>query len=301
MIWNSDLINDLIDQYNNGQSIKSLVRSISINHILSDSTEKVDFPFLIDSKSGDIFYRSPNILFEYTNSEKESLCKLKSSCVEIFKHVGIIPYECQYDIVNNSSLYRFNLAICSRNIGSTSAAIISLLNYILTNTDKTVQYICKNNTICDKNMETFKYLYENLPFYMKVGILKINRFEIKFDNGCRIIFVHKDKLKIGYSIDKLVIDSCPITKSISDIILSCISIRGSFLIISNKDIPLLQQNTNCKKSYYDWTSNNTFDLKWASNEIEKNGFDKFIEEHCLGRITEEMKSILRDIKINSIL
>lgn len=299
MIWNTDSINELIEQYSKNQSIKSLMRSVSIDHILSDSNSEVDFPFRINSKSGDISYRSPNLLFEYTELEKQSLFEIKSDPINIFKYIGIYPYKFQYEIVRNCSLYRYNLAICSRNIGSTFAAIISSLNYTLTNTDKTIQYICKNNTTCDRNMSTFKYLYESLPFYMKVGILKINRFEIKFDNGCRIVFVHKDKPQIGYSVDRVVIDSCSITNSISSIILSCVVARGSYLIISNKDIPLM---TNCSRNYYDWTSkDDMFDSKWVSNEIEKNGFDRFLEEHCLGRITEEMKPILRAIKIDSIL
>lgn len=301
MIWNTELVNDLIDQYSESQSIKSLMRSVSINHILSDHNSKVEFPFLINSKSCDISYRSPNLLFEYTNTEIESLCEIRTDPTSIFKYIGVTPYKCQYEMARNCNLYRFNLAICSRGIGSTFAAIILSLNYILTNTDKTIQYICLSNSICDKNMSIFKIAYEILPFYMKVGILKINRFEIKFDNGCRIVFIHKDKLQIGYGVDRLVIDSCLINKSISDIILPCVVRGGSFLIISNKDIPLMKQNNNCIRTYHDWTSNDKFDSKWVSDEIEKNGFDRFIEDYCLGRITEEMKPILRDIKINSIL
>ena len=104
MIWNTYSINELIEQYSKNQSIKSLMRSVSIYHILSDSNSEVDFPFRINSKSGDISYRSPNLLFEYTELEKQNLFDIKSDPISIFKYIGVTPHRCQVDMIKSYSI-----------------------------------------------------------------------------------------------------------------------------------------------------------------------------------------------------
>ena len=303
MIWNTYSINELIEQYSKNQSIKSLMRSVSIYHILSDSNSEVDFPFRINSKSGDISYRSPNLLFEYTELEKQNLFDIKSDPISIFKYIGVTPHRCQVDMIKSYSNHRFNLATCTKRIGSTYASLILSLSYILANKDKTIQYICINKNMCDKNISTFRYLYDKLPFYMKLGIIDDKRHTIKFDNGCIIHFSISKSIQIGYSISFLIIDNAyKSDRDIDNILVSCSANGASVLIISNKYIEtIFQHQSYYNNSYYDWTSNELFTTEWAEDKIKKVGITKFIEESCLGRITEEMKPTLRDITINSIL
>ena len=47
MRWNSQKVNQILEQYKSDSSLKPIVRDITIDHILSDSSEELQFPFLI--------------------------------------------------------------------------------------------------------------------------------------------------------------------------------------------------------------------------------------------------------------
>jgi hypothetical protein len=65
-----------------------------------------------------------------------------------------------------------------------------------------------------------------------------------------------------------------------------------------KDTPSILTNFNINK--FDWTCVTGRDFTWVEEQLKQLGVQNFIKEYCLGEITTEMKSILRNHKIDLI-
>ena len=109
MTWCTDLINDVLEQYEKDPNIKPLVRDITINHILSDDKDEIVFPFLIHPVTGKLDLRAPYLLFNYTEEEIQNLFEIKSEPTSIFKYVRLTnnsdwnPYPFQLDWIDQYS------------------------------------------------------------------------------------------------------------------------------------------------------------------------------------------------------
>ena len=72
------------------------------------------------------------------------------------------------------------------NAGKSTSYTVFCLWYILTNKDKTI-LICANKFGTAKDiLQRIRMAYEELPNWLKPGVVEWNRSSISFDNGCRI-------------------------------------------------------------------------------------------------------------------
>lgn len=110
-------------------------------------------------------------------------------------------YDCTLDD-NNHRFYTNN--ILSHN---TIMTAIFLAHYSVFNTDRTMMVISNKGQTTKEILDKYKVIIENLPFFMKPGIIKNDVMEIKFDNGCRIVGQNTTKRSgISYTIHGLYID-----------------------------------------------------------------------------------------------
>lgn len=195
-VWSTKAVNDYLNDIDNG-------------------VERKDSPFLY----GNTQLRKPNLMFEYTQEEIETIMRCKND-VNFFANnfaytqnprsgslelITLRDY--QEELLNTINDNRFTVIVASRQCGKTISSSIYLAWYILFNYDKTA-FLCGNieKTAVDilgKVVDVIK----NVPFFMKPGVIKGSSLEWKFDNGCRLMGAATTKRAgIGFTIHCLYLD-----------------------------------------------------------------------------------------------
>lgn len=165
----------------------------------------------------DINYKKPNILYEYTDEEIEEVRKCASDVVyfankyaftmtdEGIKQIVLRDY--QVDTLNNFQTNRFSILKSSRQIGKTILSSIFLSWYTLFNFDRNALIVANKGETTKELMEKIKTVIENLPFFLKPGMVKKDVMGMKFDNGCRILGQTTTKsAAIGFTVHLLYCD-----------------------------------------------------------------------------------------------
>lgn len=90
---------------------------------------------------------------------------------------------------------------------NTICSSIFIAHYLLFNVDRNVLILSNKGTTTREIVDKSKTILENLPFFMKPGVLKNDVFNMKFDNGCRLIGQATTKnAGIGFTIHLLFLD-----------------------------------------------------------------------------------------------
>jgi hypothetical protein len=103
---------------------------------------------------------------------------------------GKIPfqaYDFQRDLIKTYRDYRNTIAMIPRQSGKTTTAGGFLLWYAIFNPDVTVLIAANKFKAANEIMQRIKYAYEELPNYIRPGVVEYNVQSIKFDNGSRIL------------------------------------------------------------------------------------------------------------------
>ena len=110
-----------------------------------------------------------------------------------------------FDVTVDHDNHRFySNGILSSN---TICSSIFIAWYILFNFDKNALILSNKGATTTEILDKGKTILENLPFFMKPGVLKYDVFNSKFDNGCRIIGqTTTKKAAIGFTIHLLFMD-----------------------------------------------------------------------------------------------
>lgn len=327
MIWNTKLINEILENFEEDKSIKPILRDITIEHILSDNDEPIIFPFLIDSLTNTLSLRAPKIQFELTDNEKENIVSVHHNAALLVNYIKIAnygklnstekifskwsPYPFQIEWMEDYQKYRYNIIKTSRQIGSSNLGMACALHYVLSHHNKSVRFIGRTNQSCENSAIKFYQLYESLPFYMKIGVTELkpkiftaNRKTLmKFENGCEIRFSQADN--ISGHIDFLIIEDMKDSSVFTNLI-PILSSAAGFLIygLPNND-PIFQQiqltSSIINHKQYNWNSVPNRDVEWVKQEILNiGGVREFINEYSNGEMTPELKILLRDKLIDDL-
>jgi RNase P subunit RPR2 len=173
-------------------------------------------------------YRKGNLVYEYTDEEMAEMrrcakdivyfadkyCKVMTD--EGYKKIELRDY--QKEILLNYKNHRFNILLASRQIGKTITTGIFLVWYMLFNFDRNVLLMTNKGETTIEVIDKIKAIVEGLPFFLKPGILKLDVFKMRFDNGCRLIGQNTTKRGgIGFTIHLLFLDEfAHIHESIKD-------------------------------------------------------------------------------------
>ena len=201
-VWNSEKVNDIIQKVEiEGLDIRGMQNS----------------PF----KENDILLKRANLPFEYTREEIEELKKCKADPMYfalnfafIRTHKGDMVVkdagglrDFQEQIIQNMHNNKFNILMASRQIGKTVTTAIYIVWFLLFNKDKNVLMVADNMSTTKEIMEKLRIVLDNLPFFMKPGISKINESSIRLDNDCRLVLrTTTKKSGIGMTVNFLYID-----------------------------------------------------------------------------------------------
>lgn len=275
MTWNTEKINHLSNEILEGKTLKSLLRDISIDSILDSESSDLSFPFYLPYKMNDVDtdLKAANIPFEFTKKEIENYYKYLYNPIELYKVMNIDLFSYEEALINNYYNNRFNLTILPQGMKLPNLLAFFVLHYITFNKDKTI-------LIIDEHLNDIRNLlinhYRSIPFYLKPGIVKQAiiydpkksgpngaKFELRFDNGSRII-------STGYNS----------------------SYKSDFILITNLDknedvpklidlIPLLSMNDS--KMMILTTQNNLFNSNYFSI-FERLDIKDYFREENLNRL-----------------
>ena len=95
-------------------------------------------------------------------------------------------YPKQAEMIRSMCDYQRVITLACRQCGKSTAYTVFALWYAIGNKDKSV-LICANKFKTAKDiLQRIKLAYEELPLWLKPGIIEWNAASIKFDNGCKI-------------------------------------------------------------------------------------------------------------------
>lgn len=209
-MWNTEKINHISEQIDRGKTLKSILRSISIDTILEPESKTPIFPFYL-SHRGEINsgLRASDIPFEFTKSEVKKYKSCYHNPLELYNIIekSSLIHE---KWINNYHSNRFNLNI-SPILESSKLIAFCAVHYILFNHDKSIILFDDSDDI----MQIFIQIYKNIPFYLKPGICSQNdhyklnnnglNSELSFDNGSKIVVSEYNK-SIIYNADFVIVN-----------------------------------------------------------------------------------------------
>ena len=195
IVWSTRQINDLLLALDQGYR------------------PKVKMPFY----EGKQFLRKGNIVFEYTDEEIAELARCATDIVYFAEKYAVVMTddgikrvklrEYQKRMLRNFQHERFNIVLASRQMGKTVTASIYNAWYVTFNTDKNTLLLANKSDTTKEIIDKAKVVLENLPFFMKPGIIKYDVMNVRCDNGCRLIGKSTTaKAGIGFTIHNLYID-----------------------------------------------------------------------------------------------
>ena len=97
------------------------------------------------------------------------------------------PYYYQVNLLNAYNNYRFSVNMIARQGGKTVTAVGYLLHYAMFNPDSTILIAANKFTSAMEIMHRVQYAYEEVPDFLRCGVISYNKSSIEFDNRSRII------------------------------------------------------------------------------------------------------------------
>ena len=195
LVWSTKSINDLFVALDKGYR------------------PQVSMPFY----EGKQFLRRGNIVFEYTDEEISELARCANDIVYFAEKYAVVMTDegvqqvklrdYQKEMLRDFQHERFNIVLASRQMGKTVTASIFNAWYLTFNYDKTTLLLANKSDSTKEIIDKAKVVIENLPFYMKPGIIKYDVMNVRSDNGCRLVGQSTTaKSGIGFTIHNLYLD-----------------------------------------------------------------------------------------------
>ena len=160
LIWSTKQINDLLLALDQGYR------------------PKVKMPFY----EGKQFLKKGNIVFDYTDEEITELARCATDINYFAEKYAVVMTDegiqqvklrdYQKDMLKNFQNERFNIVLASRQMGKTVTASIFNAWYLTFNHDKNTLLLANKSESTKEIIDKAKIVMENLPFFMKPGIIK---------------------------------------------------------------------------------------------------------------------------------
>jgi len=195
LVWSTKNVNDLLVAMDKGYK------------------PQVKMPFYEGKQN----LRKGNIVFEYTDNEITEIAKCAKDIVYFAETYAVVMTDegvqkvkmrdYQKDLLRSFQENRFNVVVAARQMGKTVTASIFNAWYMLFNYDKTTLLLANKAETTKEIIDKAKVVMENLPFFMKPGILKYDVMSMRADNGCRLVGQSTTaKAGIGFTIHNLYLD-----------------------------------------------------------------------------------------------
>jgi hypothetical protein len=215
-------------------------------------------------------------------------------------------YDYQVDLINCYHSNRYSINMLGRQMGKSTCAAGYLLWYAMFVPDSTILIAAHKYTGSQEIMQRVRFMYENLPEWIKAGATSYNKGSIDFDNGSRIVSATTtENTGRGMSITLVYLDEFAfvpprIAKEFWTALSPTLATGGKCIITStpNQDNDQFAQiwNEANKKTdsfgnestvgkngfasiSYIWSDHPDRDEAWGDTERSKIGEERFLREH----------------------
>jgi hypothetical protein len=260
----------------------------------------------------DAFVKKPNETHEYTEEQiielhkcsKDPLYFIKNYIKIVHQDHGIIPfdmYEYQEDLIDKFQNNRFTICLLSRQSGKSTIVAAYALWFACFNDHKNIGIVSNKADSAKNFLSRLKYMYENIPSWMKPGVPGWAATTIEFDNHTKIYTAatSKDSFR-GEPMGMLLCDELafvdpswkaeefwasnyPTISAAKDSKIIIISTPNG---LYNKFHELYSKAEKGENTFvhakYDWTHVPGRDQAWADEQLKNLGPIKFAQEFsCL--------------------
>lgn len=215
-------------------------------------------------------------------------------------------YDYQVDLINCYHTNRYSINMLGRQMGKSTCAAGYLLWYAMFVPDSTILIAAHKYTGSQEIMQRVRFMYENLPEWIKAGATSYNKGSIDFDNGSRIVSATTtENTGRGMSITLVYLDEFAfvpprIAKEFWTALSPTLATGGKCIITStpnqdndqfaqiwneaNKKTDAFGNESNVGKNgfasiSYIWSDHPDRDEAWGDTERSKIGEERFLREH----------------------
>jgi len=236
-------------------------------------------------------------------------------------------YDYQIELLKCYGENRFSINMLGRQMGKSTCAAGYLLWYAMFVPDSTILIAAHKHTGSQEIMQRVRFMYESLPEWIKAGAVSYNKGSIDFDNGSRIVSATTtENTGRGMSLTLVYLDEFAfvpprIAKEFWTALSPTLSTGGKCIITStpNQDNDQFAQIWNealknidefgnptavGKNGFasisYIWSDHPDRDEKWADQERNKIGEDRFLREHECKFITAD-ETLINSMKLQHLV
>jgi hypothetical protein len=215
-------------------------------------------------------------------------------------------FDYQVELINCYHNNRYSINMLGRQMGKSTCAAGYLLWFAMFQPDSTILIAAHKHTGAQEIMQRIRYMYENLPNYLRAGATSYNKGSLEFDNGSRIVSATTtENTGRGMSLTLVYLDEFAFVKpriaqefwtSLSP----TLSTGGKCIITStpnsdddqfaqiyrlaNKTIDAYGNDTGIgangfRSIMFPWSFHPERDQLWADSELNKIGEERFRREH----------------------
>lgn len=196
-IFTTNIIEEVIGKMNDGVVIKRFQNPWFSSEI---GLRKAGITFMMSQEEIEEYIKCKLDIHYFA----EKYCKIKTEDGSI-QNIHLRDY--QKEILDLYTKNRFSILMGSRQIGKTINSAITMLHYVTFNNDKNIMIVANIASTTIEIIDKIKSIYQQLPFFLKVGLKNWNQRTIIFENGCRIKSAARSKTPaIGFTIDFLYLD-----------------------------------------------------------------------------------------------
>ena len=261
--------------------------------------------------SYDDFVKAPNQEMEYSPDMIKELKKCDGDRLYFIKeHIKIVTgdygvvkfadymYPFQENLIKDFIDYRFTVNLCGRQQGKTTIVGAYALSYTCFESHKTIGIVSNKEASAKSFLARIKYMYEQIPSYLKPGVTRWAEKSVEFDNHCQIMIAatSKDSFR-GEPINLLICDELgfvdppwkaeefwksnypTISASKSSKIIIISTPNGMYNLFHRLYTGAEKGTNTFKWNKYDWRSVPTRDETWAEQEKKNLGKLQFSQEY----------------------
>lgn len=229
---------------------------------------------------------------------------------------ALFPY--QEELINSYNDYRFSVSLLSRQTGKSTCAAAYLLWFAMFKPDSTILVAAHKRDGAQEIMTRLRYMYESCPDSIRAGVTAYNKGSLEFDNGSKIVAqATTENTGRGLSLSLVYLDEFAfvptrVAQEFWTSISPTLSTGGKCIITStpNQDDDQFAQIWKAANKRVDaygnetetgvngfrpylatWQQHPERDQKWADEEQQKIGDERFRREHlcCNGETLLKMK------------
>jgi len=261
----------------------------------------------------DDYVKSPGLEEEYTPEmiRELALCT-KNRLHFIKKHIKIVTgdngvvkfddymYDFQESLINDFIKYRFTINLCGRQQGKTTVVGAYAMSYACFEEHKTIGIVSNKEASAKSFLARVKYMYEQIPSYLKPGVIRWAEKSVEFDNHVKIMIAatSKDSFR-GEPINLLICDELgfvdppwkaiefwnsnypTISASTTSKIIIISTPNGMYNLFHRLYTGAVEGKNTFKPNKYDWTCVPGRDKAWADEQKANLGRLQFNQEYAI--------------------